>query len=454
MNPKTLRIINYSAAAVLALLSIFLGYKAYTAWRFCANAEYAVELYDSGQLGAAQDALASSARPYAPLDPEMAVFEAHVLSLQEHHERAMRTLREFGLQEEETIKLALAVETMYMPVQSPEEFSARIPLLEEAARACPAPEGNVSLCGVYAAAGQLEKAAALMKVAAGEEGKLSLDGLAALYVNAGTTLYKQKKYREAVEEFKKVLDLLPDRKLPPLSGERKGARTSAQSGIIIACSDWLTDTDGDEKSRGKAVEYVVDLLEKTQYSPGGPKERWDVGAGRFALLNSLGVAQARLGEHDAALKTLAAAHKAARIADKDQRDRIRRNINLNRLITTAAKHDAAQPGSVSKYEYRKLGQEFAATGGEKELGKGQRYAAYNLSAGYYVKGSREKTAIESLAAAIELAPEFPLAHVNLAVVHDMEGNKAEALKEYEEALELENVERRDEIIRRVEKLKE
>lgn len=453
MNAKTLSIVNYSAAALLVLLAVFLAYKTYTSWSFYSNAESAIELYDSGQFGAAQEVLSTHTRPYAPEDPDTALFEAHVLSLQGHHERAARVLETPGLQEEESIKLALAVESLYVPAESPEEMSARIQVLEDAARACPAPEGLVSLCGAYATAGELEKAEAAMKAAAGEEGKLSLDGLANFYVNAGITLCKQKNHRQAIEMFKKALDLLPDRKLPLLSGERLNARTRAQHGIVLACADWLTGAS-DEKSRREAVEYVVRFLGETQFSPGGPKERWDLGTARFALLNALGVAQGRLGEYDAAEKSLSAAYRAARDAEKDRRDSIRRSINLNRLILAAGKNDAVQPGSASKYEYRKLGSEFAATGGQKELDKGQRYAAYNLSAKYYIRGGREKEARESLSAAIELAPEYPLARVNLAIAYDLEGNKAEALKNYEEALKLENLERRDEIEKRVARLKE
>ena len=454
MNAKTLTIINYCAAAALALLSIFLGYKAYTSWRFYSNTESAVELYDSGQFGAAQDMVSTHTKPYAPRDPETVLFEAHVLSLQEHHERAVRILRESGLHEEETIKLALATETMYLPAESPEELAARVPLLEDAAGACPAPEGTVSLCGAYLAVGQLDKAATSLKAAEGEEGKLSLDGLVCFYVNAGITLYRQKKYPEAVEMFKNALDLLPDRKLPLLSGERKGTRARAQYGIVIACVNWLTDTPADEKTQRNAVDYVVGLLGETQFSPGGPKERWDLGSSRFALLNALGVAQGRLGDFDAAAKSLSSAYRATRNVDKEKRERIRQLINLNRLTITARQHDAAQAGAVSKYEYRKLGQEFAAVGSLKSLSKGMRYAAYNLSAKYYLKGGREKEAKDSLVKAIELAPKYPVAHVNLAVACDLEGNKTEALKNYEEALKLENLERREEITKRAAELKE
>jgi tetratricopeptide (TPR) repeat protein len=454
VNAKTLSIINYCAAALLALLSIFLGYKAYTSWRFYSNAESAVELYDSGQLGAAQDMVSNYTKPYSPGDPGTILFEAHVLSLQEHHERAVRILRESGLQEDDAIKLALATEAMYLPAESQEEISARIPLLEEAADACPAPEGAVSLCGAYLATGQQDKAATSLKAAEGEEAKLSLDGLAVFYVNAGTTLYRQKKYSDAVEMFKKALDLLPDRKLPPLSGERKGTRTRAEHGIAIACADWLTDTAADNASWRKAVDYVTGLLGERQFSPGGPKERWNIGNSRFVLLNALGIAQGRLGEYDAADKSLSAAYKAARNIEKDKRDRIRQLISLNRLIIAARKHDATQAGSASKYEYRKMGKEFAAAGSRKTLSKGMRYAAYNLSAKYYIRGGREKEARESLAAAIELAPDYPMAHVNLAVAYDLEGNKAEALRKYEEVLKLENVERRDEIAKRAAKLRE
>jgi tetratricopeptide (TPR) repeat protein len=453
VNPKTLSIVNYSAAALLVLLAVFLGYKIYTAWSFYSNAESAIELYDSGQFGAAQEALSTHTRPYAPEDPDTALFEAHVLSLQKHHERAARVLEEPVLQEEEAIKLALAVESLYLPAESPEEMLARIGVLEDAARACPAPEGLVSLCGAYAAADELEKAEAAMKAATSEEGKLSLDGLASFYVNAGFTLYKQKNHPQAIEMFKKALDLLPERKLPLLSGERRSTRTCAQHGIVLACADWLTDVT-DKESRSEAVEYVVDLLGETQFSPGGPKERWALGTARFALLNALGIAQGRLGEYDAAEKTLSAAYRAARDAEKDRRDGIRRSINLNRLILSARKHDAARPGSVSKYDYRKLGREFAAAGGQKHLDKGQRYAAYNLSAKYYIRGGREKEARESLSAAIELAPEYPLARVNLAIAYDLEGNKAEALKNYEETLKLKDVERRDEIEKRIARLRE
>jgi tetratricopeptide (TPR) repeat protein len=454
VNAKKLSIVNYAAAAVIAVLSVFLAYKAYTSWRFYSNAEHAVVLYDSGQLGAAQEALSSYTKPYAPGDAEIAILDAHALSLQGYHGRAVRALKESGLQEEENVKLAIAVETMYLPADSVKETAARIPLLEEAARACPAPEGLVSLCGAYATAGQLEEAAASLKAAADDRGKLSLDGLAAFYVNAGITLYRQKKHREAAEMFKQVLDLLPDRKLPPLSGEREGARTCAQSGIVLACANWLTDSGEDDDSRSEAVKYVVGVLEETQFSASGPKERWDLGAGRFALLNALGIAQGRLGEHDTALKSLSAALKATRAVEKEKRSQVKQRISLNRLILTARKHDAAKPKSVSKYEYRKLGKELAAAGAQKGLSKSLRYAAYNLSARCYAGGGREKEARESLAAAIELAPEYPLAHVNLAVVYDSEGNKAEALKEYEAALKLEGVERRDEIIRRVAKLRE
>jgi len=244
------------------------------------------------------------------------------------------------------------------------------------------------------ATGQLDKAATSIKAAEGEEGKLSLDGLAAFYVNAGTTLYRQKKYREAIEMFKKVLDLLPDRKLPPLSGERKGSITRAQYGIVLACTDWLTDTESDKEAIRKAVDYVVGLLGETQFSPGGPKERWNLGDSSFALLNALGIAQGRLGEYDTAGKSLSAAYKATRNVDKEKRDHIRQLINLNRLMVTAKNH-SAQPAGVSKYEYRKLGEEFAAAGRLKKLSKDMRYAAYNLSARYYLEGGRIKEAKEA-----------------------------------------------------------
>jgi tetratricopeptide (TPR) repeat protein len=263
-------------------------------------------------------------------------------------------------------------------------------------------------------------------------------------------------YEPAVGSFKAVLELLPERKVPPLLGSREEARTSAQRGLVLACCRWLTRSDASQKETTAAIAYVKKLLDEVQVYSSGPVARWDVGEFESVLLNALGVAQSRLGLYEDAQNTFGAALRETRRIPSETRAGFRQSIMLNRAFIEAEQAWAAEgiSDSSKRSRLRDAAKKLAEAASGESSPALLRSIAYSLSAQCYAGAGKEKDAEEELRKAADLAPDSTTVLVNLAVACDLQGKKAEAIKYYEEALKLGELKRRIEIEGRLAKLRE
>jgi tetratricopeptide (TPR) repeat protein len=453
VNLRKTATIQYIAAATAALLAVFVAYKSYAAWKFYSYTELALKQYNSASYGPAHATLSSFTSSYRPEDPQVIAFEAHLLSLQEYHDKAASSLEKSGLTGEGIIKLALGSEKLFVIEAPGDDMTPGIILLEAASQSYEYPDGLVALGGACLRAGELEEAEAKLRTAQEEAGKLSFDGLIALWINLGVLHTRLARFELAAESFKKVMELLPERKLPPLAGMRAKARTSGQRGLVLACVKWLTNEEAKPDKRKVAVEYVKKLLDQKQATARGPKDRWDLGAYRCILLNALGVAQGKLKLYKEALRTLTEALNEARRLRTENREYVRHAITLNRAVFPAKKLESNKLPA-SKGELTNVAKALTDAAAKQALPAKWRYAAYNLSAQFYLRAGSKRQTEKTLKKAIELMPEQAAALVNLAVFYDKQDKKAQAIEFYEKALELENLTRRAEVERRVAKLKE
>jgi tetratricopeptide (TPR) repeat protein len=456
MNLKGTATIQYAVAAAVFCLAAFLCYKCYMAYRFYSLTTETVVLYDSAEYGPALENASALTGYYRPGDPRLAAFEAHLLSLQDYHQKAIATLDRADRDPEGIVVAALAAERLFAADAPDSDLETETALLEKASKEYRYPDAQVSLGAAYLRAGDIAQARKVLEEAAADAGRLSLDGLVALRLNLGVLLTQRGEYQSAADSFRKVLELLPERKAPPLLGEREQVRISAQRGLVAACSMWLTQGEEPDRQAGPAIEYVTGLLGQVQVYSSGPKTRWDVGEFECVLRNALGVAQGRLGKYDEADKCFADALRETRRIPAETRAGFRQGISLNRAFLAAERARAAEGLSDSsrRSALREAAKDLAEAAAADAVPALWRALAYSLSASCYLDAGKEKEAQGAFEDALKLDPENAAVAANLAVVCDVQGRKTEALKYYEEALKLGELRRRIEIQRRVEKLKE
>jgi len=453
MNLKATAAIQYAASAAAIVLALFAGYRSFVAWRLYSSTEEAVVRYNSGNIGPAHESLGGFTGSFANAKPEVAAFEAHLLSLQDYHDRAIKILENSGLSKEGIIKLALASEKMFA-AKSGSDAKEEIALLEQAADSYQYPDAYAALGGAYLRSGDFEKAGTILNAAAQDAGRLTFDGLLALYANLGAYQMAQEEFRNAVENFKKIIELLPRRKVPAIPSAREEILESAERGVALACAEWLTSKKLKPGQRKEAIEYVSGLLEEKQGETGRPKDRWELSGWRSLIFNALGLAHAAVGMREEALDAFICALRELRKMKDADYDLAKQSITLNRAIVAAVAFAGEEGASGDASQMRTAAKQLASAASGERLKTDLRYAALNMSARLYAAARKENKAIEVLKQALELKPDDLAAAINMAVCLDRQDKNAEALKYYEKALKLEPGERRKAIEKRMETLKE
>lgn len=449
MTVRRVCIIHYTVAGALMLLAVLLTLNSCYAWKFQSHVWTAVRHYDCANYAAAGEAI-STARSYRPGEVQMLAFEAHLLALQGHHALSVSLLKKSGVQAGGIPGLALATEQLALVEQEDAQLTSEVAMLEAAVDSCRCPDAMVTLGGAYLRTGDLAGAQAALAAAADGAGQLTFDGMIALHINFGMLGVSRQNYMEAAQHFKKVLELLPRRKVPPLLGERKRARESAQRGLVLACVRWMAAPDAQSAQRGGAVEYVSRLLGERQAPGRASRRRWDLGDHRYVVFNALGVAQKRLRLHDGAIAAFEAALKEARLLRRKGREFILQGIVLNRALAVAGKaRSIREPALKRRGELNKAGSALTGAAGAAALPAEWRYRAYNLSAKCYLEAGYRRKALKVLKAAHALAPSDPGALVGLAVLYDRENNRDQALKHYRQALKCETLKSRKEVEDRI-----
>ena len=445
---RVLYVLSGAAFALAAILSSC----SFSAWRLYRAVRTAAAQYDSSRYAEARETFSTIPVRTRTAWPELLVFEAQVLGLQGSHYEAVRLLRRADRPQSPVIKLALASEELFSAggagggAGSPQEA-----LLEEVVESCP--DALVALGGARLNAGNLAGAGAALEMASGRAQELSFDGLTALWINLGVLRLAQEKHEEALRMFKKVHDILPERKLPALSGDRSAARLSAQRGLALVCVRWLSASV--REGAADALEYVAALLRERQFPADANGPRWDLGEYRFVLLNALAAAQARAGLYHEADSSLAGALREVRVLPQERRESARHVAAMNRALTAAAQLRAVVPAPAGlKVKAGKAADALAEAARWEDVPVHLRYCACNVGARCCLLAGDRGKARELLARAAALMPREPVAVVNLAVLHDEQGDVPEALRRYEEALGMGEFARRAEVKDRAAKLKE